>query len=243
MTRQELIAKLQSIRQMTTANGCSEAEAKTALRMLQRLMAEHQVAQSELDIKVEAQNCTTDEFTDISGKRGAWEQCVLEIGRLTGTKSWFAPREEDVLGLGFTQRVVHCRFFGLQTDTQAAVVLTAIIHAAMVTESERSGLRARDLPAFQAGMAERINERLRLMRETQKAEMHRASKGQLVVLKDQLVRAEYAKLGLRLSTRTSRTIRMNASAYAAGKAAGGRVDLGRNMQAQTAQRALPPAKA
>jgi hypothetical protein len=152
----------------------------------------------------------------------------------------------------------HVFFFGTPTDAEAARHLWNVIVAAHETElaayklsdeyanfdapenwSVRShGITRRSLSSsFSHGMADRLIERLVVMakesRETVKEEeaagraAHIMTGRSLIVLKQELVEQEWKKTGIKLSSGSSAGA-TSSSAYGAGKAAGGRVNLGRS---------------
>ena len=140
-----------------------------------------------------------------------------------GTRAWYGHRDEDTLGIGMTMRVTYCAFFGLASDVAACIATTSIIHTAIEGEAEKYKGRASARASFRAGMVARLNERL--------AEMARVpapvTGNALVVLKNQLVTEEWAKLNMRLRAGTlSNAAVRDGAAFNAGRSAAGRVDLG-----------------
>lgn len=224
-----LISRIRKLAKMTTHAGCTEAEAATALAMVQKLMEEHQVAQDELSIRADAQGCITDEFIVMDNRAGDWSRCVVAINKLYGTRAWTTQRIEDTLGLGFVTQVTAVKFFGLALDVTASISMSAIIYNAVASGAEEAlkgprgfRLRAGDIVSFTYGMTSRLNERL----EAMKPKYSPTTTGTgLVALKDSLVREEFEKLGLRLGRARSTSIRLNPNAVAMGRRAGESVNL------------------
>lgn len=232
--RAALVKRIRALSRFTEANGCTETEAQAALAKVQELISAHNIRQDELSIREEGLHCTQDEFTELNSSVGDWMDCGLPIAALYNTKVWVAQRiEDDPLGLGLgSMRVAHMRFFGFAADVAASVATAAIICNAVNAESSRfKGHR----PSFRAGMIARLCQRLRDMKPKAAQSTGRG----LIVLKDQLVTEQFAKLNLHLrNVRATRTTAHNSAAYAAGQAAGNGVNLGRAAQLSQGQRRL-----
>jgi hypothetical protein len=235
MTQQEreaLVARIRKLSRFTTAAGCSEHEAQAALAKVRELIAAHNVTQSELEVRFEAARCITDEFIELNATLGDWTSCTVDIAKLYHTRVWASRGTEDPLGIGLVQPVTKVRFFGLMADVAACVATSGIVCASV--NSEASKFKGHRI-SFRLGMIARLSERLRAM-QIEERQAPVASGTALIVLKDQLVTEEYAKLNLRLSRgRAAKQSATNSAAYHAGSAAGSRVDLGGAKVAQTRQ--------
>lgn len=228
--REKIIAKIRKLAAMTKANGASESEALKAADMLAKLMAEHHVADTELSLKRDARGCLMGEFRVIDkAKRGVrpnWQKCGARVASLFSCQTYLSSSEEDILGLGFTVPIQIRKFYGFPEDVEAATVLMTIIHTALISASEKQ--KKREQNDFELGFVDRINVRLQEMIDRKTAAKPTGTS--LIVLKDQLVTEEYAKylrandiwLGYGARYGEGR----NNAAYAAGSAAGSRVDLG-----------------
>lgn len=215
-SREALAARVRKLQKMTTQAGCSETEASFAAARIAAIMAEHDLTQDELSLKEDATHCVKDEFIFWGRDFGDWRGLQGSIASLFGVKTWGGlSREEDKLGLGFTTRVKPFIFFGLANDVTASIATMSICFSAVATTAERERRKRAD---FAAGMIARLAERIDELRP--KVQTGTA----LIVLKDQLVNAEFAKLGLRLhKARGSRTI--DPTAFARGFAAGAHVNI------------------
>lgn len=220
--RTALLARIRKLAAFTEANGATEAEASTAAAMIADLIARHNVTEDECSVREDTAGCLTDQFTELNASDD-WIALVPVIARVYHCRAWFAVRTEDPLGLGMVMRVRHVRYFGTALDAAAATATAAIVYTAL--QSAAKSFRG-DRASFRAGMVARLEERLR---ELIPPEQPRASTGTaLMVLKDQLVTEEFAKLNLRLRSRAacpSGTVRANGAAFAAGAAAGSRADI------------------
>jgi hypothetical protein len=225
-SRETLATRVRKLQKMTTQAGCSESEAAFAASRIAAIMAEHALTQDELSLKEDAAHCIKDEFIFWGSDFGDWRGLQGSIARLFGVKTWAGlSREEDELGLGFTTRVKPFVFFGLANDVTAAIATMSICFSAVATTAERERRKRQD---FAAGMIARLAKRIDELRP--KVQTGTA----LIVLKAQLVNAEFAKLGLRLvSARGSRTV--DPAAFARGFAAGAHVNIhgGRNATGST----------
>lgn len=217
-TRDDIIAKIQKLSRLTMAAGCTEAEAALAAERIATLMREHNISQTEASVRREAASCGFADHTEFGTRMGPYQMCATTIARVFDCRCYGTTSRLDIFD------TVIIRYFGLPADTAACVALTGIIANAMTTESERfmardgrgQGLAAKH--SFCVGMATRLNERIATFRVV-------PTGSALLVLKTQLVAAEWDKLDLNLHKRKAASV-TNSSACAAGKAAGSRVDIG-----------------
>jgi hypothetical protein len=227
--RDAIIDRMRKLSKMTTAHGCTENEANTANAMLAKLAAEWDIQQDELTLKADAQGCIRDEYLEVQTVRGEWTRVMGAIQNLFAVKVWFTARAEDVLDIGVAMQVRVVNVYGFPVDVAGALAMTTICHIAIATESEswkkaNKVRRKNALLDFQAGMASRLYDRISAMKPQFKA----ATGSSLIVLKDQLVRNEFAQYcrehNLKLYATRSRQI-TNHGAFAAGQAAADRVSL------------------
>jgi hypothetical protein len=218
--RTKVIERLRKLREKTVENGCSEAEAFTAMAMIGRIMNEHNIAMGEVEIREEAADCIDGSYRTESRRLPDWARCLMAIAEFTGTKAWRNTGGETQV----------CRFFGLPTDVETALALIDIVNLAVTWESARwtyahPGAGRSGAKSFRLGMVTRICERLREMKREQD-QVKPATGTALIVLKNQLVDAEYAKKNLKLKFNKKSTPIRNEDAFLSGLAAGDRVGLG-----------------
>jgi hypothetical protein len=222
--RLAIIAKIRKLSGITTDRGASEAEANYAAQRVAALVAEHDVSATELSVRADASACITDEFTELNAADD-WLPCATLIARVYGCRVWMCTEMDDPFDLGLPMRVRRIRYFGCPVDVAACVATTAIIYTGLQTESAAfKGDRA----SFRLGMSHRLQARLGELWDRKRREYAGAPTGSaLIVLKDQLVTEEYAKLNMRLSShRTAGRGRpVNSAAFAAGQAAGARAQI------------------
>lgn len=225
MTREDVVRKIKALQARTVDRGCSEAEALSAARMVGKLLGEHGLAMSDLEIK---ETICEDGLVETGRKR--WHEinsCVVAIGVFTDCKVWRSADE------GF---VYH--FFGLPEDVAAAKWLYSMVLASMAQELVNFKAMSwfDDLPtgrrqshSFLLGMARRINARLREMKREQKCEMVETTGRDLVVVKGAVVMEQFAKLGINLQRSRGQSYSGDGQAYDAGSAAGDKVGFNKGL--------------
>lgn len=225
--RQRLIEKLRKLQRMTTERGASEAEAAHAAAMYHKLVLEHQIASSELEIRADAKNCIKDSYTVIRSKRAEWDTLAIGIEKLFGTICWMEQTREDLLGLGFEVETISIVYYGFPVDVAGSIATLSVCALAMeqaIAELPKRGLKKIERESFEIGMAKRIRERLSELRKISQNEIK--GQGALVVLKDQLVKDEFSKLGQKLYRSAVRERSIDGASYAKGYAAGNAVNIG-----------------
>ncbi len=231
--RDSMIERVRKLSRMTTAAGASEAEAQMAATHMARLIAEYNIGQTELTVKVDAQHCIMDEFMDASTRRTPWSTTCRAVAELFSVRYYFTNRLEDLFDIGVPVSTFVVVVYGFPTDVAATLGMFQIIHNAISHESDIfwAGLKGRQSSkvaareSFELGMANRLAERLKEIKLAQTP----ASAGRgLMVLKDQLVTDQFAAMlktkGMRLGTARSLEIR-DRGAFAAGHVKGGAVSL------------------
>ena len=217
MNRQDIISRIQKLSKFTTASGCTEFEAASAAAKIAELISAHDVQDSELALRADAQGCIFDEFIDFASKQGEWTSAVPPIARLYHCKVYVQRRVENILELG-AKPVLAMRFFGFPQDVAACIATTSIIHAAVMDARPAKHL---DCKSFRWGIVDRLQERLQELITARQA----PGRG-LLVLKDQLVTEEFAKHGINLGRATKRTVSLDKNSWDAGRSEGSKIDLG-----------------
>lgn len=246
-------AKIKAMTLRTMENGCSEAEAMTAMGMVGKLLEQYNLSMDEIDVR--EQKCIT-VTVNTGSKRGTVATGTsMAIANFTDCRCWISRGRWGNRSLSF---------FGTETDAEMAKYLFEIIDAASKQEIQsykattdyndtEVGKRSAST-SFNHGMVDRINMRLYQMKKENEASLRAAHNlkaaatnltprekqaaeavapgstvtgNALVVLKKQIVESEFKGLGMKLKTSYStRTIR-SGSAYNSGDKAGGRVNLNR----------------
>lgn len=225
INREALAERVRKLQKMTTANGCSEAEAAFAAQKIAAIMAEHALSQDELSLKEDAAHCIKDEFLIWGRDYGDWWKLQQSVARLFDCKCWgSATRLEEMPDLGISHPVRPFTFYGMPYDVTACISVMGICYSAVETTMERERGKRQD---FAIGMVARLCLRIDEMKPK------RATGTGLIVLKGQLVDAAFAQEGIRLRKVTANARPVDAAAYAKGYAAGAHVDIGGGRNATT----------
>ena len=225
---EKIKTKIRALLNKTVENGCSEAEALSAVAMANRLMMEYNVAQFDLSVKDDTFHQV--EVVVPGAKTHFIHNLTMAISRLTNTKVWFV-RVKSKNGNSHFKYF----FFGMDSDPEMAVIifnhLKLAIDSAVANYNTRqrgdvhgSTLRA----SFGHGMTSRIWARImEIVAENNAARLEVSNSKALIVVKDQLVTDAFAKKNMKLKTETKKIQANNHSAFSAGKAAGNVVDIQR----------------
>lgn len=232
--RDALLAKIRAIASRTTENGCTEAEALAAAAMLAKLMSEHGLSMSDVEIGEEL--CQI-EYLD-TGRRALHESsyCIVRIAELCDCRVWTCWTRQGEEYIYKAVRSKKIAYFGLPGDVETAVYLTRVIKSSMDQElltfirrcaelGEPSGRRVNH--SFLMGMVNRVNVRLGAIKASERTSAKSATGRDLVAVKGAVVTAQFAKLDLHLRSHTKQTSIGDASAYRSGQAAGDRVSFNR----------------
>lgn len=179
-SRDDIVEKIRALKRMTIANGCSEAEAETALRMISSLMARHQVSEAET-ASVESEFRRKDRA--MRGVSPTISRCHAARFAVGGIQAY----TDTQIGFGFHRLVI----IGLPHNIEIAEylweMLVSIIDAAWLahraslpalpkTKAVRKVLR-KSSQSFKIGMADRLGRRLSEMAEDRKREVRTATSG------------------------------------------------------------------
>lgn len=221
MTREALLARIRALAAMTVENGCTEAEALVAAAKLAKLLADHNVTLDEAQMRASPFDQHEEQHEGEVGTR-LWK-VAAGISVLTDTRYWTSAPGVHPVEIGF---------FGFDHEVAVARYLLDVCAGAMRrAEREmnaslaliRPARRALQIRPFLDGMADRLGERIAAMKTSTPA-----GRG-LVVLRDQLIAAELARIGLNIKTRTTLGSRTHDDAYRAGRQAADQVALNRGV--------------
>ena len=235
--------KIKALAAKTVSNGCSEHEAMSAMLGVGRLLSQYNLRMEECDVR--ESKCKTIYIDAGRTRRHPIDACIIPLANLVNGKCWFHKHWGRNYWTGANASA--WAFFGQEDDLELIKYLYHVIRSAMDYESEEfkseeewviacnAGARRSATVSFQHGMAARIAQRLKEIKQANDKEMveRRETTGRaLIVLKKQLVEDEYAKTGIERTLRTvqtSRSIR-NYSAYGQGRDAGNKVNLSRPLK-------------
>lgn len=205
------------LRKKTEENGCTEEEALSAAKTIGELLEKYNLTMDETDVREDAASCrkievfAADDFA-ASLVSGIGKFCTLIV------------YQNAYEGHG-------CKYvmFGTPQDLEMAEYLYEICVEAMehgwADFMDSFGYSMKKRASFRMGFASRVFRRLmdlKAERDARNASQSRA----LVVLKDQLVKSEWDKQGIKLK-KAGRQQAADHNAYYRGAAAGDRVNLQR----------------
>ena len=219
----KVLSRIQALRQKTVDRGCTEEEAVAAAAKVASLLDRYGLSLGEIKLK----NQNAEGFGVDTGRRrfGPIDNCLPVVGRFCDCRVW---TEQDDDGQ------IRYIFFGLPADTEGARYLYELIEQAFETEmqqfkrselymSHRTGERRSATHSFQTGLAQGIGWKLERLRAERDITMQASAGRDLVVVKDEVIDEDLAKLGLHFKTRGGRRRRsVLKDAYKAGQEAGNR---------------------
>lgn len=225
--RQKLLDKIKALLSKTVDNGCTEAEAMSALSMAQAMMDAHEITEDEVN-ETKQESAIRAEMKDMRDPHHIRSHLVVRISEFTNTKTW---RSE------YRSQKFKYNFVGLQSDVDFAIWLTETLTMFVQRELKNyiwsndytalePSMKRRVINGFVHGCCNRINQRLKEL--TEQGKVHKTDNGNaLVVVKNELIERKMQELGLQLRYPRSRSTRIEPNAYGAGKAAGDRASFGR----------------
>jgi Protein of unknown function (DUF2786) len=225
--REGLLEKIRGLLAKTLDNGCTEAEAMTALAKARAMIDAHAVSESELNLTKEEKAILRREPPGTKDSHRIKWRLTYAVAQFCGCRAW---RENRVL--------VFC---GLPSDAQFATwlldTLTAFVqdeivkHLIEVDPSKED--RREVINGFVLGCADRITQRLSELCERSTADATSNAKA-LVVVKGQAIQAKLDELGIRLCAGGGSCGAFDDSSYQAGRAAGDRASFGRPVSGRNA---------
>jgi hypothetical protein len=238
--RQALLRRLEALRKMTEGSGCTESEAATAARLASEIIEQYNISLTEQDLQ--QSNASYREF-DLTPEE--LFNTLSTIAHFTDTRLW---RDRS-------KTPVKVCMAGLPADLDLAEWLLGTISMALNTAQlsstldiisglassgarvSKSRLWAAGCQSFRVGMAERISQRLQVLKDAQKPITTPTGRSLVVVKQDvanEWLRAHNIRLG------KGRAVSATSSgAQAAGYRAGERVGLSRPMGTGSRPLALP----
>jgi hypothetical protein len=232
--------RLQKLLMVTEENGATEGETLAAAGRAAELMRKYQVTLTDKELRATG---VTNETFDRSEPfhNVAADFCFAGLQKLCSVKIWYHQRNEySQFGAKTTYRLM--AVLGLKTDVEFTRWLYDMIDETITRETEHfrgtavfknASHKPTASSSFQSGMAARINARLLALADEGAAAVTSNGKA-LVVLKDDIVRAAFEKMQLKggnASLALAYPI-SDASAKAAGAAAGDKVNLSRPVETE-----------
>jgi hypothetical protein len=223
--REKMLDKIRALLSKTTENGCTEEEYLAALAKARALMDAYDITEADLELTKEEGVVLRKERTGTDPHHIKWNMSST-VGQFCDCTAW---RDRD-------GKLV---FLGLASDTQFATWLLDHLAAFVLTELADHLMgdiaigmpRRKVINGFVDGITGRISERLRELCKPPAAAS--TNSRALVVIKQTLIKAKLAQLGIKLRTRTSCHQRDEGS-FAAGHSAGDRATFGRPVSGRAA---------
>jgi hypothetical protein len=220
--REGLLDKIRGLLTKTIDNGCTEAEALTALDKARAMMDAYCVSESELSLTKEEKAVLRREPPGTKDPHRIKWHLLSSVARFCGCQGWRKTHERILV------------FCGLPSDAQFATwlldALTAFVQAEIVKhlmDVDPSKEDRRDvIKGFVLGCTDRISQRLDELCE-QSATIATSKAKSLVVVKDTAVQAKLDELGIKITAVSSCGGNGDFSSYRAGQAAGDRASFGR----------------
>lgn len=226
--KNSIIRKIVALQERTVAQGCSEAEALSAARLVGKLLAQHNLAMT--DIQLRESSCDHGIIETFSHSEVEIRFCITSIARFCDVKCW---RDKNPL------TGIQYHFFGLPEDVRTAKWLYEIILVAMGRElvgfrlyMKQEKIRAgkKQVGSFLSGMAGKIGVRLVEMKREQDTKNQATTGRDLVILKSDIVREQFKTLGIDLRQRRDGRKSFDKAAFNSGDRAGGRVNFNKTIK-------------
>ena len=208
----------------TTERGFTEEEAMESAVKLGALLEQHNLELTDVMVRDVSDMVTR----EVYAADPAIATVITGIGRLC---SLVVYRDTG------SQAVITYKLFGHAPDVEFGLYLYEVCAEAAetgwVADMQVGGYSKAKRDSFRMGFAGRVCDRLEAIRDRQDAErrarMPTSNCTDLVVLKDQIVKAEWDKIGVKLTYKTGPTIR-NIAAYRRGQQQGSNVNLERPLE-------------
>lgn len=217
--RDNILKKIRALMAKTIENGCTEAEAMSAITMAEAMMAAYEVTEDDLtEVKGEKANVGSSDMRDTHKIR---EKMATAVARFTECKVWSSGKS--------------IKFCGLQADIEFGIWLLETL-AEFVRKELKNHIWGNELTAlpnaekrihingFVIGCCNRIGQRLN---ELVAARTPTSNSKALVVAKQALIDLRMKDMGLALRQPRARGSRVNVDSQRAGHAAGDRASFGR----------------
>jgi hypothetical protein len=227
--REGLLDKVRGLLSKTVTNGCTEAEALTALSKARAMMDAYCVTEGELNLTKDEKAILRREPPGSKDPHRIKWLLLSSVARFCGCQGWRTTHERILT------------FCGLPSDAQFATwllnALTAFVQAELTNylmDADPSKQDRREaIRSFVAGCTERIDQRLDdLCKQSESIATTNAKA--LVVIKGQAVKAKMEELDIHLRSCSVSCGAGDDSSYQAGKAAGDRASFGRPVSGRNA---------
>lgn len=230
MDKHKIAAKIQALRNKTVENGASEEEALAAATKAHELHIKYQIEFGSVELRAQGVvQKDTPKATTLSGIKLSSHKFGIKWF-LTGHVATYCDCEawgydDDIRVLGLPSDV---DFFMWLIDSLGLFVVLQMEKHMATLKLRDSAQRWHARKAFVFGCTYRIGQKLEEAKPQEMQEQAQSSEGrELMVVKNQLVKEAYDKLGLKLKFGRSKSYRNYGDSYGAGYKAGGDASIGR----------------
>ncbi len=221
--REDIMRKIIALQDRTVDRGCSEAEAMSAAKIAARLLDEHGLCLSDIQIK-ERTDC--EQLNIETGRRRAHEiqYCMTALAEYCDCKIWMNHGTYSLFGFPEDTKTVKWLY---------GIIMSSVAYELVKFKSTTNMTGKRESHAFKLGMVSRVSARLKEMKREQEQETKETTGRDLVIVKSQVVARQFETLGVRLgAVKRGSSYSNNHSAYAAGQSAGNRVGFNKGVGQQ-----------
>lgn len=230
--RENLLKKIRALMSKTVENGCTEAEAMSALSMAQAMMDAYEISEADLN-EIKQESAIKETMNDMRDPHHIRSYICVAISKFTHTKVW---RHE------FKSQKYKYNFVGLRADVDFAIWLTETL-TMFVQKELKNYIWSKgytSLPpsekrvvinGFVFGCCGRITQRLLELVGEAKAS---ANKNALIIIQNALIEKKMQELGVELRKPRHRSSSINKDSYGAGKSAGDKASFGRPVNGKSA---------
>lgn len=210
---------IRGLAEVTEDRGASESEAMGAAEKIGELLATYELSLDEVMLQGMKSEMVK---TQVYAGDDAASSLISGVGVLC---SLVVYRDTSAAGFSYV-------LFGHETDVELAKYLYEVCAEAAETEwvnyGNKHGFTVKARESFRMGFARRVHARMVELKQARDEERRRhvqmSGCTDLVIVKDQIVRAEFEKEGVKLTGGRSRTIH-DMGSFRNGAAAGDRVNL------------------
>lgn len=231
INREDLLRRIKALQSKTTAAGCTEAEAMAAAALVARLVDRYGFSNADLNAP-EKVPVTEDTYLGPDKTLGRIFFLSGTVASYCDCKAWSTVEYHN------GKRCEVLKFFGQEADVAMAIYLMHLLRSSMFScwvdyrPSRPQHIKLTHARrTFEAGWMRRVHERLVQMKAARNGfrDEHSGKTGRdLVLVKNAVVTEAFAKraaeLRMRTSTRSGPKAR-SADVYAAGRAAGDKVQI------------------
>jgi hypothetical protein len=220
MDRNSLLEKIRALLSKTTENGCTEAEALSALDKARALMDAYEVTDTDLQLSKAEGAVLHSESPDARDPHKIKRYLGFAVAEFCDCKIW-----RSALGLqlcGFPSDVQFAAWLLDHLTDFVQAELVSYLTRRLAPKEERRWI----IKGFVLGCTDKINGRLAQLCQRSAAERTDNSRA-LVVIKGAAITDKMNELGIKLRKSSSRPVSVNQAAHEAGHKAGDRVSFGR----------------